>query len=346
MDKKYDADKKNNTKNRYETERISRTNKKYSVAVVGATGLIGRKILATLHNRRFPISELRVFASGKSDGKTISFGGEKLTVEKLDENVRGEFDFAFFSAGKDVSLKYAPFFAKNGAIVIDNSSAFRADKDVPLVIPEINGASLREIPKKIVANPNCSTIIALVPLKNVIAKYGVKSLVFSTYQAVSGSGMKGISDLLLTRQGFTGKFYPYNISDTFIPQIGEILADGYAEEELKMVNETRKITGLNVKVSATCVRVPVENCHGVSVEVETEKPVNIRSLADEMNYSAALFSKLPNTTDADGKNEVLFGRIRKSGVFENGFSYFAAGDNTLKGAALNAVQIAEQIITH
>ena len=327
MDKKYNAD------------------KKYGVAVVGATGLIGRKILGTLFKRRFPISELRVFASEKSDGKKISFGGDRLTVEKLDENVRGEFDFVFFSAGKNVSLKYAPLFAKSGAIVIDNSSAFRSDKDVPLVIPEINGASLSEIPKNIVANPNCSTIIALVPLKNTIAKYGVKRLVFSTYQAVSGSGMKGIADLLLTRQGFTGKFYPYNISETFIPQIGEVFADGYTEEELKMVNETRKITGFNVKVSATCVRVPVENCHGVSVEVETEKAVDIRSLADEMQYSAALFSEFPNATDTDGKNEILFGRIRKSGVFKNGFSYFAAGDNTLKGAALNAVQIAEYIIT-
>lgn len=321
-------------------------NKKYSVAVVGATGLIGRKILGTLYKRRFPISGLRVFASEKSEGKKISFGGERLTVEKTDENVCGKFDFVFFSAGKDVSLKYAPLFAKSGAIVIDNSSAFRSDKNVPLVIPEINGAILSEIPKRIVANPNCSTIIALVPLKNVIAKYGVKSLVFSTYQAVSGSGMKGIADLLLTRQGFTGKFYPYNISGTFIPQIGEVLSDGHTEEELKMVNETRKITGLDVKISATCVRVPVENCHGVSVEVETEKPVDIRALADEMQYSAALFSEFPNATDADEKNEVLFGRIRKSGVFENGFSYFAAGDNTLKGAALNAVQIAEYIAAH
>ena len=211
-------------------------NKKYSVAVVGATGLIGRKILGTLYKRRFPISGLRVFASEKSEGKKISFGGERLTVEKTDENVCGKFDFVFFSAGKDVSLKYAPLFVKSGAIVIDNSSAFRSDKNVPLVIPEINGAILSEIPKRIVANPNCSTIIALVPLKNVIAKYGVKSLVFSTYQAVSGSGMKGIADLLLTRQGFTGKFYPYNISGTFIPQIGEVLSDGHTEEELKMVN--------------------------------------------------------------------------------------------------------------
>ncbi len=323
-----------------------KTHKKYSVAVVGATGLIGRKILGTLLKRRFQIGNLRVFASEKSEGKKMTFGGENLTVENLGENVGGKFDFVFFSAGKDVSLKYAPLFAKSGAIVIDNSSAFRADKDVPLVIPEINGASLSEIPENIVANPNCSTIIALIPLKNVIAKYGVKSLVFSTYQAVSGSGMKGVGDLLLTRQGFTGEFYPYNISETFIPQIGEVFADGYTEEEMKMANETRKITGLDVKVSATCVRVPVENCHGVSAEVETETPANVRSLADEMIYSAALFSAFPNATDADGKDEVLFGRIRKSGVFENGFSYFAAGDNTLKGAALNAVQIAEYIVSH
>ncbi len=318
--------------------------KKYNVAVVGATGLIGGKFLETLEKRRFPINNFRAFASEKSAGKILRFNGSNYIVEKLDGNDFSGIDIAFFSAGKDVSLKYAPIFAETGALVIDNSSAFRGDEDVPLVIPEINAADVFKRKKNVIANPNCSTIIALVPLKKILEKYGVKSLVFSTYQAVSGSGMKGVSDLLLTRQGFSGKFYPYDISETVIPQIGEIVEDGYAEEELKMINETRKITGRNVKISATCARVPIENCHGVSVEVETETPIDVSTLAAEAEYSAARYKRIPTAYDANGKNEVYFGRIRKSGVFKNGFSYFAVGDNTLKGAALNAVQIAEYII--
>lgn len=317
--------------------------KKFNIAVVGATGLIGGKFLKVLEERNFPIFSARLFASEKSEGKTIDAFGKYLTVEKLEGNDFCGIDFAFFSAGKDISLKYAPIFAECGATVIDNSSAFRQNNDVPLVIPEINAEKLNSIKRNIVANPNCSTIIALTPLKNVIPKLGLKRLVFSTYQAVSGSGMKGIKDLLLTRQGFCGKFYPFDIAETFIPEIGEFMKDGNTEEELKMINETRKITGSDVKISATCVRVPVENCHGISVEAETEKPFDLTTIKALMENESSRYAPIPTRADAEGKNEVCFGKLRKSGVFENGFSYFVVGDNTLKGAALNAVEIAEYI---
>lgn len=316
---------------------------KYNVAVVGATGLIGRKFLEVLERRRFPAENLRAFASEKSVNKKITAFGKEISVESLENLNANEIDFAFFSAGKETALKYAPLFAEAGATVIDNSSTFRNFPDIPLVIPEINGSKIKET-DRIIANPNCSTIIALTPLKNIINKYGLKRIIFSTYQAVSGSGIKGVKDLLLTRHGFSPEFYDYDISETCIPIIGEILRDGFTEEERKMINETKKITGLDVEVSATCVRVPIENCHGVSVEIETEKPVDIETVIKDMEYSSAKFSPVPVANKADGKDEVLFGRIRKSNVFENGFSYFAVGDNTLKGAALNAVQIAELII--
>ncbi len=318
-------------------------NEKYNVAVVGATGLIGRKFLETLEKRAFPVKNLRVFASEKSVNKKLRAFEKEYAVESLESLDASGIDFAFFSAGKEAALKYAPMFAKSGATVIDNSSAFRNSPDVPLAIPEINGHIIKET-DRIIANPNCSTIIALLPIKNIIKKYGLKRIIYSTYQAVSGSGMKGVKDLLLTRHGFSPEFYDYNISETCIPLIGEILSDGYSEEERKMINETKKITGTDVSVSATCVRVPIENCHGVSVEVETEKPVNTATLASEAEYSSARFYPIPVSGDADGKDEVVFGRIRKSNIFKNGFSYFVVGDNTLKGAALNAVQIAEFII--
>lgn len=318
-------------------------NEKFNVAVVGATGLIGRKFLEVLEKRSFPVNKLRIFASERSINKKIHAFEKEFTIESPEGFDAREIDFAFFSAGKDAALKYAPIFATSGATVIDNSSAFRSYPDVPLVIPEINGNIIKKT-DKIIANPNCSTIIALIPLKNIIKKYGLKRIIFTTYQAVSGSGMKGKRDLLLTRYGFSKEFYDYNISETCIPGIGEILNDGYTEEERKMINETKKITGLDVAVSATCVRVPIENCHGISVEVETQKPVTAATLANEMKYPSARFSLVPIVSDANGKDEVIFGRIRKSNIFENGFSYFAIGDNTLKGAALNAVQIAELII--
>ena len=224
--------------------------KNYNIAVVGATGLIVKKFIEVLEKRGFPVEHPRFFASEKSANKKIRAFGKDYLVETLENLNAGDIDFAFFSAGKEVALKYAPVFAKAGATVIDNSSAFRNFRDIPLVIPEINGSQIKTT-DKIIANPNCSTIIALTPLKNIINKYGLKRIIYSTYQAVSGSGMKGVRDLLLTRHGFSPEFYDYDISETCLPVIGEILPDGNTEEELKMINETRKITGLDVAVSAT-----------------------------------------------------------------------------------------------
>lgn len=316
----------------------------YNIAIVGATGLIGRKFIETLEKRNFPVNSVRLFASTKSEGKKIFAFGRQLTAETLENNDFKGIDFAFFSAGKEVSQNYAPLFAKSGAIVIDNSSAFRMDKNTPLVVPEINAESIFASHGKIIANPNCSTIISLTPLANVYKKIGIKRMVFTSYQAVSGSGMKGIKDLLRTRYGFSAEYYSVDISETILPEIGEKTSNGYTEEEMKMINETKKILSEHFPISATCVRVPVENCHGISVEIETEDKIDITALKKQMTFDAAHYVETPTCKDAYGKFFVTFGRLRKSLAFENGFSYFVTGDNTLKGAALNAVQIAEYII--
>lgn len=315
----------------------------YNIAIVGATGLIGKKFIETLEKRRFRVGDVRLFASEKSAGKKIFAFGKERTIECLENNDFSGTDFALFSAGKDVSRIFAPKFAKSGAIVIDNSSEFRLNPEVPLVIPEINGESIFSSSKKIIANPNCSTIIALMPLKSVFKKYTVKRIIFSSYQATSGSGAKGVKDLLRTRYGFSPEYYPCDISETVLPEIGSVASCGYTEEELKMINETRKITGLNIPISATCVRVPVENCHGVSVEVETEERFSISELKGEMQSDGVRYKEIPTGIDSNGKDYVVMGRLKKSMAFKNGFSYFVSGDNTLKGAALNAVQIAEYI---
>lgn len=317
---------------------------KYNVAVIGATGLVGKSLISTLEKRNFPIGEVRLFASLKSEGKSIFAFNRNLKTERLENNLFANVDFAFFCVKNDVSLKYAPLFAKQGAITIDNSSAFRFNEKTPLIIPEINGEKALLSTEKIIANPNCSTIIALTPLKNVFKKYHIKRLIFSTYQAVSGSGYRGIQDLLLTRNGFCGKYYSHDISSTFIPKIGEEKYHGQTEEEWKMINETRKILNSPLPVSATCVRVPVENCHGVNVEVECSEHVDLNIIKKEMEFESAKHVDVPTALDANGKDYVVFGRVRQSGVFTNGFSYFAVGDNLQKGAALNAVQIAETYI--
>lgn len=317
---------------------------KYNVAIIGATGLIGKKFVQTLENRRFPIGKLRLFASPKNVGKKTLAFGKVLPLESLENNDLKNIDVAFFATEKDVSLKYAPVFEKLGTIVVDNSNAFRQDKDVPLVIPEINPEKIFSSSRKIIANPNCSTIVALTPLKNVYKKYRLKQLIFSTYQSVSGNGRDGIADLLRTRQGFSPSFYPLNISKTILPQIGDIDENGETEEEKKMANETKKIIGADVAVSATCVRVPTENCHGVAVEANFDRPIDLDEIKKEMIFDGVKHSELPNFGEADGNANIFFGRLRKSRVFNNGISFFSVGDNLLKGAALNAVQIAEIIV--
>ena len=245
-------------------------NDKYSVGVVGATGLIGGKFIKVLENRKFPIGEFRPFASAKNAGKTIFAFNENLKLRLLRDGCFDGLDFVFFCAGRDVSLRYAPAAAAAGAIVVDNSSAFRREKDIPLVVPEINFGEITSA-DRLISNPNCSTIQAVLPLSVIRENFGIERIIYTTYQAVSGSGRKGVADLRLTGYGFSPSFYPLPISRTCIPEIGDFAPDGYTEEEKKMEFETNKILGVSVPVSATCVRVPIENCHAVAVEAEVKK---------------------------------------------------------------------------
>lgn len=319
-------------------------NDKYSVGVVGATGLIGGKFIKVLEDRDFPVGELRLFASAKNAGKAIFAFNENLAVRPLCEDCFKDLDFIFFCAGGDVSLRYAPSAAAAGAIVVDNSSAFRREKNIPLVVPEINFGDVTSC-DRLIANPNCSTIQAVLPLSVIRENYGIERIIYTTYQAVSGSGRKGVADLRLTKRGCLPSFYPLPVSKTCIPQIGDLTPDGYTEEEKKMEFETNKILGVSVPVSATCVRVPIENCHAVAVEAEVKKPFDTNEVKAKLAAKRGIVLKdLPSATDADGSYDVFVGRIRKSAAFDNGLSFITYADNTLRGAAYNAVRIAEKII--
>lgn len=321
--------------------------KSYSVGLVGATGLIGEKFIKVLENRKFPVDGFKAFASEKNHGKTIFAFDKKITVETLSKGCFDDLDIIFFSAGADVSRKYAPIAERIGATVIDNSSAFRYLDDVPLVIPEINFDTIDLEKRKIISNPNCSTIQAVLPLKYVTRIHGVKRIIYSTYQAVSGSGKKGVKDLLLTRQGFSPSFYPLPVAENCICKIGDELENGYTEEEIKMQLETRKILGINSPISATCVRVPVENCHAVNVEVELDGKFDLKEIEKEIKSVEGIeISNFPSSAIADGNDRVFVGRLRKSTAFENGVTFITFADNTIKGAALNAVQIAEKLIEY
>ena len=319
--------------------------KKYNVAIVGATGLIGSKFISVLLNRNFPINNLKLFASHKSVGKEIIINGKAFVVEGLDENSFENIDLAFFSAGADVSKKFAKIATKRGVTVVDNSSAFRMEKDVPLIVPEINGKILKVHDGKLISNPNCSTIQSVLPLKNLDRLYGLKRIIFTTYQAVSGSGNKGINDLYANFRGLKPSFYPVDISKNTLPQIGNFSKWGYTEEELKIVNETQKIFNKKIMVSSTCVRVPIENCHAVSVEVELKKDYCDEEIKSIINATKGVkVVDLPLQEKASGKDEVFVGRIKRSLAFKNGLSFYCVSDNTLKGASLNAVQIAELLL--
>lgn len=319
-------------------------NDKYAVGVVGATGLIGGKFIKVLENRKFPVGEFRPFASAKNAGKTIFAFNENLKLRLLRDGCFDGLDFVFFCAGRDVSLRYAPAAAAAGAIVVDNSSAFRREKDIPLVIPEINFGEITSA-DRLISNPNCSTIQAVLPLSVIRENFGIERIIYTTYQAVSGSGRKGVADLRLTGYGFSPSFYPLPISRTCIPEIGDFTPDGYTEEEKKMEFETNKILGVSVPVSATCVRVPIENCHAVAIEVEVKKPIDLSEVKAKLAAKRGIvLSDLPSAVEADGSYDVFVGRIRKSTAYENGLSFITCADNTLRGAAYNAVRIAEKII--
>ncbi|MBR1867786.1 MAG: aspartate-semialdehyde dehydrogenase [Clostridia bacterium] len=319
--------------------------KRYAIAIVGATGLIGRNFLRIIEKSDLPVDRIELFASDKSEGKKLKFRGQNEIVKKLDENCFKGLDFVFFSAGKEVALKYAPIAEKEGATVIDNSSAFRSFPDIPLIIPEINFDEIYKTERKIIANPNCSTIQAILPLTKLNEKYGLKRLIITTYQAVSGCGQKGINDLTECRLGKKQKFFSINIAENCICKIGEVEKDGYTDEEKKAYYETRKIFGKDISVSATCVRVPIENCHGVSVEAQFETDPDIEDAIEKISQTEGVKLKnLPYQKYASGRNEVFVGRIRKSAAFENGIAYYCVADNTLRGAAYNAVKIAMKII--
>lgn len=319
--------------------------KKYNVAVMGATGLVGGKILNLLEERNFPIENLYLFSSKKSAGQEIDFGGKAYVVEELtEEALNKEIDIALFAAGGATSKKFGPIAAEKGIKVVDNSSAFRMEEDVPLVVPEINGDKVLE-GKGIIANPNCSTIQSVLPLKPLEDAFGIKRVVYSSYQSVSGSGMGGLKDL---EEGNV-EFYPYQIQNNLLPHIDDFLENGYTKEEMKMIDETKKILGNEkIKVTATTVRVPVKFAHSVSINVELEKPFEMKEIFKALkNYPGIIVEDdvekgvYPMPINAEGKDEVFVGRIRRDFTVENGINFFSVADNIRKGAATNAVQIAE-----
>lgn len=326
------------------------------VAIVGATGAVGVEMLLCLEQRKFPLSKLTLLASARSAGKTMTFRGETLTIQKLTHESFEGVDIALFSAGGGISRDFAPSAAKAGAVVIDNSSAFRMDPEVPLVVPEINPEAAKNHPKNIIANPNCTTIISLMALAPLHEAFGLKSVIASSYQAVSGSGAQGIIELEEQVKAITNgeevvcKVYPRQIAFNVIPQVDSFTENGYTKEELKMLNESRKILGVpNLLVSCTCVRVPVYRSHSISITAEFERPVDVQEARDAFVTGHPGVQVMddpengvfPVPLDTTGKDDCLVGRIRKSIVLDNALDLWVVGDQVRKGAALNAVQIAE-----
>ena len=347
--------------------------KKYRLAIVGATGLVGRTVLKVLEEKDLPISEYVLFASAKSAGKKIRFMDKDYIVQGLNElSFDSGFDFAIFSAGGTISKKYAPIASSKGCIVVDNSSAFRMNDDVPLVVPEVNPEEIKNN-NGIIANPNCSTIQAVVPLKPLDDKYKIKRIIYSTYQAVSGAGRNGVLDLengiknYITNKAYSNENcdfsivqnnsyklekFNYPIFSNCLPHIDVFLDNGYSKEEEKMINETRKILkNPHLKITATTVRVPVFNCHSESINVEFEKDYEIDDLIKtlsefpgiviEDNLSENIY---PLAINASGRDEVFVGRIRRDYSVASGVNLWVVADNIRKGAASNAVQIVENLI--
>lgn len=328
--------------------------KSYRVAVAGATGAVGNLMVKVLEERDFPVSELKLLASERSRGRTMTFKKATLPVEVLDENSFKGVDLALFSAGSGVSRKFAPIAAKSGCVVVDNSSAWRMDPTVPLVVPEVNPDAVAD-QKGIIANPNCSTIQMVVALKPIYDAVGIDRIVVTTFQAVSGTGMRAIEELKKQVAAIScgdetcAEIYPRQIAYNCLPHIGAFLENGFTEEEMKMLNETRKIfSDPEIRVCATTVRVPVFFGHSESVNIETRKPISPEMVRELLTGAPgvrvvddpqALCYPVP--LDAAGKDETLVGRIRKDPSVENGIAMWVVADNIRKGAATNAVQIAE-----
>jgi len=331
--------------------------KQYIVAVVGATGAVGQKMLEVLAERNFPIKQIKPLATAKSAGKKVNFRGQEVTVEEICPEAFEGVDIALFSAGGDASLQWAPIAAEKGAVVVDNSSAWRMDPEVPLVVPEVNPDDVAKH-KGIIANPNCSTIQMVVALKPLHDRAKIKRVVVSTYQAVSGTGMKAIN--LLKKQA--GEFlageaaqvdvYPHQIAFNALPHIDVFQDNGYTKEEMKMINETKKIMGDDsIAVTATTVRIPVFFGHSESVNIETEEKITAAEAKEILSKYPGIVVvddpinlKYPMAIDSEGHDEVFVGRIREDFTVANGLNMWVVADNLRKGAASNAVQIAELLV--
>ncbi|MCI9172985.1 aspartate-semialdehyde dehydrogenase [uncultured Duncaniella sp.] len=332
------------------------------VAIVGVSGAVGQEFLRVLDEQNFPIDELLLFGSERSAGRTYRFRGQDYTVQLLrdePEDFRGV-DFAFVSAGASVSKKYADVITKHGAVMIDNSSAFRMDPDVPLVVPEVNGDDAFNAPRGVIANPNCTTAIMVVALKPLNDISPIKRVHVATYQAASGAGASGMDELenqyaeIVSGQEPTVEKFAYQLAYNLIPHIDVFLDNDYTKEEMKMFNETRKIMHApDLSVSATCVRVPVSRAHSEAVWVETERPVSVAEAREAFSKAEGLVvvdepaeKKYPMPLFAAGTDPVFLGRLREDVANPNGLTFWLVGDQIKKGAALNAVQIAQYMIAH
>ncbi len=327
------------------------------VAVVGATGAVGIEMIKTLEQRRFPVGKLTLLASARSVGKKLPFRGSDVTVQELTRDSFGGIDIALFSAGGAISREFAPLAAQAGCVVVDNSSAFRMDDSVPLVVPEINGADARGH-RGIIANPNCTTAITLMALYPLHRAFGCTRVFASSYQAVSGTGAKAIEELerqvrqIAGGQPVTREVYPHQIAFNVLPQVDSFLPDGYTKEEMKLQNEGRKIMHHpGFLASITCVRVPVYRAHSVAVSAEFEKPITPDAARDVLAQAPGLDlvdqpakNEYPLPLYVSGRDHCQVGRIRKDCAMPNGLAFWVAGDQLLKGAALNAVQIAELLL--
>jgi aspartate-semialdehyde dehydrogenase len=334
--------------------------KSYAVAIAGATGAVGLEMIKVLQQRKFPVGSIKLLASERSEGEELSFADRPVKVERLTQNSFRGVEVALFSAGASRSLEFAPAAAAAGAVVVDNSSAFRMDPEIPLVVPEVNAPAISQYKKRnIIANPNCSTIQMVVALKPIHDVARIKRIVVSTYQAVSGTGLKAIEELFKQSQAILSnskdiqrRVYPHQIAFNCLPQIDVFLENAYTKEEMKMVLETQKIMGdPTIRVTATTVRVPVFHSHSESVNIETEKKIKPNEVKEILAKAPGVvvvdnpaLSEYPLAIHAAGRDETFVGRIREDESIPNGINLWIVSDNVRKGAALNAVQIAEILI--
>jgi aspartate-semialdehyde dehydrogenase len=335
---------------------VAQAKKTYHVAIVGATGAVGQELLRVLERRAFPVGKLLPLSSERSAGAAVSFCGEKIPAQRLAAESFAGIDLAFFSAGGNISREYAPIAQRTGAIVIDNSSVFRMEPDVPLVIPEINGADVQQH-RGLIANPNCTAAVALMAIYPLHRAFRVRRVVAASYQAVSGSGARAIKELetqvkaAAQNQPAVAEIYPHPIAFNLLPHVDSFLPSGYTKEEMKMQNEGRRIMHLpEFRASVTCVRVPVYRAHSVAVSAEFERPVSVEEAHEVLAKAPGLElvdepqnNRYPMPLFTAGKDNCEVGRVRRDCAFENGLSFWVSGDQLLKGAALNAVQIAELV---